>query len=176
MNGNPLPRHHGYPARLIVPGWYGMASVKWVKEIEVISDEAFRAFFNGKKYVYIIDKEEVPVTDVRVKSLVTYPADGDMVEMRKPVAILGKAWSGDGLIERVEVCIEGRWIEAMLEQPMGRYAWTTWRAIWTPNEETEFTISVRATDEKGNVQPNQPELNQYQYGYNALHRIRVRVR
>ncbi len=176
MNSEPLSHRCGFPARLIVPGWYGMASVKWVKKIRVISGEPFRAFFNGKKYVYVTEKTEIPVTDIRVKSIVTSPMDKDVVQRGKPVVIFGKAWSGAGKIKHVEVSIGSHWTKVQIEQTRGRYAWATWRTVWTPGKLDDVTISVRAVDEKGNAQPDEPELNRWQYGYNALHTICVRVR
>ncbi len=116
MNSKPLQVEHGFPARLIVPGWYGMASVKWVRAIRVLPGAALNTFFNSVKYVYDSQLGQGPVTEMRVKSLVTSPQEGDRVRVGQRVSISGKAWSGSGSIERVEVAVQGEWDDAHVEQ------------------------------------------------------------
>jgi DMSO/TMAO reductase YedYZ molybdopterin-dependent catalytic subunit len=105
MNGMLLPVEHGYPARMVVPGWYGMASVKWVKRMTLRSGEPFQGFFNGVKYVYVkrnLDSLVIePVSELRVKSLVTTPIDGGVVKAGHTLDVSGKAWSGFGRIVSV---------------------------------------------------------------------------
>ena len=117
MNGQPLPIHHGYPLRVIVPGWYGVASVKWLTEIEVVGD-SFSGYFQTEKYVYEWEREgrieREAVRQMRVRSLITEPdADGE-VDIG-PLAIRGLAWSGVAPIARVEISINGEaWQPAQL--------------------------------------------------------------
>jgi DMSO/TMAO reductase YedYZ molybdopterin-dependent catalytic subunit len=175
MNGKTLTTAHGFPARLIVPCWYAMASVKWVKRVRVLSGEPFKAYFDTK-YVYAMEQGVVPVTEMRVKSLVTSPLNGAVAYTGKFVLITGKAWSGAGAIKRVDISVGDKWTEAQFDQPMGRYTWATWRISWTPMEVADVEISARATDMTGNSQLVEPMQNRYQYGYNALHTIGVHVR
>jgi DMSO/TMAO reductase YedYZ molybdopterin-dependent catalytic subunit len=180
MNGRRLPAEHGYPARLLVPGWYGMASVKWLDSIEVISGDAYRAFFNGVKYVYVEEKHgketATPVSELRVKSLVTNPSEGDRLELGSVVRVTGRAWSGSGRVSRVEVDFGDGWERAQLgPRPEGRFEWVEWSAEWTPKRRGKAVLSARATDEKGNVQPLEPWDNKLQYGYNAVAMVSVTV-
>jgi DMSO/TMAO reductase YedYZ molybdopterin-dependent catalytic subunit len=180
MNRRRLTPDHGYPARLVVPGWYGMASVKWLSRITVVSGGPYNAFFNGVKYVYVREEDgrEVtePVREVRVKSLITHPLDGDSVRMGEPVTIAGRAWSGSGKISSVEVDLGKGWEKATTEgAEAGRFAWVAWRKRWVPDRRGEVAISARATDEGGSTQPLEPMENRFQYGYNAAQRVRVRV-
>lgn len=178
MNGKPLPPEHGYPARVIVPGWYAMASVKWLKRIEV-SARPFKGFFQSVKYVYETEEAgrvlKEPITTVRVKSLITSPLDGELLPRRKQT-VQGMAWSGSGEIVRVEVSFGGDWLEAKVLPQVGKHGWFPWECDWTPDSNGTFTLMARATDEAGNVQPLEPILNRFQYGYNAIDKITVRIR
>lgn len=179
MNGRRLAAEHGFPARLIAPGWYGMASVKWVRRIEVIRGAPYSAFFNGTKYVYAFKRDgaEVrePVTEVRVSSLITAPLDGARVRSGIPVVIRGKAWSGAGRVARVDVDLGGGWQEARLVRTPGRFTWRSWSLDWVPGKKGRVALSSRVTDEKGNVQPLEPFDNRLQYGCNAVRRVSVEV-
>ena len=175
MNSDPLPVEHGFPARLIVPGWYGMASVKWVRSISVVSGPPLETHFNTRKYVYLSEGATTPVREMRVKSPVTSPRRGGRVRVGHRVAIRGKAWSGDGRIVRVEVKVEGKKTNAHVAQKLGRYAWAEWILEWRPENVGEAEISVKATDSSGNIQPEKPFENQYQYGFNAVRPVKVSV-
>jgi len=180
MNGARLTPEHGYPARLVVPGWYGVASVKWLNRIELVSGKPYRAFFNGVKYVYVRGGpgEEIsePVSEMRVKSLITQPSEGDEVDLGRRVEVAGKAWSGGAMVSRVDVDLGDGWRRAELQtSSAGPFEWVGWSIVWTPRKKGEQLIRARATDGRGNVQPLEPEDNRYQYGYNAVSRLRVRV-
>src|SRR5579872_5426716 len=154
MNGKPLTQDHGYPARLIVPGWYGMASVKWLSKI-TISNNSFQTYFNDVKYVYKWkDTPRIePVREIQVKSLITNPLDGDVVRLGQRFTVSGKAWTGFGKIVRVEIRYgEGSWEEAELGNYQGPHSWITWRKELITSEKGRFAISSRATDSKGNTQ------------------------
>ncbi len=180
MNGHPLSKEHGFPARAIVPGWYAMASVKWLHRIILFTKVSnFRGHFNGVKYVYETEKEgkwvTQPVTQLRVKSLIIYPQEGDTIPLEKPTMISGKAWSGFGKIVKVELNLGSGWKKAVMVNESERFAWQTWRYEWLPEKKGQIVLKVRATDEAGNVQPESGELNKYLYGYNGMHKIHVNV-
>jgi len=180
MNGRILSPEHGYPARLVVPRWYGMASVKWLSRVRVISGAPYEAHFNGVKYVYVRGKagreRREPVREMRVKSLVTSPADGVVVQRGEPLTIEGRAWSGNGRVSSVEVDHGDGWRKATIKRPRsGAAAWVGWRMVWTPERRGEVAISARATDDRGNCQPMEPIENKFQYGYNAVQTARVTV-
>ncbi|MDA4134280.1 MAG: molybdopterin-dependent oxidoreductase [Thaumarchaeota archaeon] len=175
MNSDPIPVEHGFPARLIVPGWYGMASVKWVRSISVLSGPPLETHFNTRKYVYVSDGSSNPVRGIRVKTLVTSPEAGAHLRVGQRVVLRGKAWSGEGRIVRVEVEVEGKSMNARVTHRMGRYAWADWTLDWRPRDIGEVKISARAIDRSGNVQPVEPFENRYQYGFNAVRPVRVHV-
>jgi sulfite dehydrogenase len=132
------------------------------------------------KYVYFYDREgrqaREPVGEVRVKSIITHPLDGDAVRLGRTVTISGKAWSGGGKISSVEVDHGNGWERATIDRAAGGgFAWVTWRKRWVPDRRGEAKIAARATDESGNMQPLEPLENRFQYGYNAAQRIRVKV-
>lgn len=178
MNGKRLPREHGYPARLIVPGWYAMASVKWLRRVEV-SNRPFEGFFQTVKYVYERQTNHKtirePVTELRVKSLIMSPADGEILEKRRQT-IRGIAWSGIGRIVRLEVGVGRQRLASRLLPSVGRFCLSSWKISWTPVRSGTFTITARAEDGRGNMQPLKPIPDRYQYGYNAVHKIKVHVK
>lgn len=182
MNGAALPPQHGYPLRLVVPGWYGMASVKWLDRIEVI-DRDFEGFQQVGTYIYreTADEPGVPVTTIRVKSLMVPPGIPDwysrhrLVE-RGPVELFGRAWSGGGVpVAKVEVAVDGAWQDAALDPETGRYAWRAWRIRWDASP-GEHELMCRATDAEGRSQPLQQRFDHGGFGNNAVHRIAVTVR
>lgn len=182
MNGQPLLPQHGFPLRLVVPGWYGMASVKWLNRIEVLN-RPFDGFQQVGTYIYRQHSgdEGIPVTHMRVKSLMVPPGipdwytRGRLVE-RGPVALCGRAWSGGGVpVAKVEVGIDGEWQEATLDPPVGRYAWRGWRFTWDA-QPGEHELMCRATDEAGSVQPLEAPWDSGGFGNNVVHRVAVTVR
>ena len=183
MNGEPIPIDHGYPARLIVPGWYGMASVKWLNRIILTATRTpFEGYFTSTKYVYQTDRKGMPVrepvTNVRVKALITKPEAGQLFGVGEPISVEGKAWSGFGRITKVEVNLGDGWKRASLvkNDELGKYAWTAWKTDWIPRQRGKVMSRVRATDEKNNVQLEQPTMNRYQYGYNAIQHVEIQVK
>jgi DMSO/TMAO reductase YedYZ molybdopterin-dependent catalytic subunit len=178
MNGRPLPRSHGAPARLIVPGWYAMASVKWLRTITAV-DRPFRGPFQSEKYVYRGDpgvrSRVEPVQRIRVKSLTTSPQEGARVRFGRVTSIRGRAWSGHGRVVRVEVDTGEGWTRARLAKNRGQYDWVGWRVPWRPHTLGENRIRVRATDASGSTQPARPRENRFQYGFNAIRSVRVFV-
>ena len=179
MNGEPLPPRHGYPLRVVVPGWYGMASVKWLNELELV-DEPFDGYFQTSRYVYEFDGSPVPepVGRQRVRSLITEPADGAEVELGAgEIVVRGVAWSGAGPIAGVEVSVDGGpWQAAKMAGEPRDVSWQWWELVLRLDRPGETTVRARATDRAGNTQPQRPEWNRFGYGGNAIHEVHVRVR
>ena len=181
MNGEPLQPQHGSPLRLIVPGWYGMASVKWLRRIEVVA-EPYQGYQQATAYHYRADADDpgVPVSRIRVRALMTPPGMPDFFTRRRlvdtgRVMISGRAWGGSGGIARVEVGVDGRWADAVLEPPLGEYAWRGWSFEWDA-EPGVHQVACRATDADGEVQPAESPWNYQGMGNNAIQSIEVTVR
>lgn len=179
-NQKPIPFKHGYPLRLIVPQWYAMASVKWIKQIKVI-DSKFTGPFQTTDYVYYPaqegDKNAFPVTDIHVNSIIQKPLDMDTLNTGRH-SIHGIAWTGKGQISKVEVSTDNgsTWTLAKLEHPANApYGWVPWSYQWTVTEKGEYTIMSKATDSENRTQPEAAFWNRKGYGYNAVDKIKVRV-
>jgi DMSO/TMAO reductase YedYZ molybdopterin-dependent catalytic subunit len=179
MNGDPLPIDHGYPLRLIVPGWYAVASVKWLTEIEVIG-APFVGFFQTQRYVFESEHDGAPVREPvryqRIKSLITEPTGANDVPVGD-IAIRGVAWGGAVPIERVEVSIgDGPWCSARLIGERQRHCWRWWELLTHLDSPGDTTVQARAIDRVGRVQPERPEWNRLGYGGNGIHTVALRVR
>ena len=179
MNGEPLPLEHGYPMRLIVPGWYAVASVKWLTEIEAVG-APFTGFFQTKRYVYetrhngAVARE--PVRLQRVRSVITQPSAGQEVTAGDLV-VRGVAWSGAAPIDKVQVSIgDGSWQNARLIGPRHRHSWQWWELLTRIDSPGQTTLRARATDLAGRTQPQQPHWNRLGYGGNAVHHVPLLVR
>jgi DMSO/TMAO reductase YedYZ molybdopterin-dependent catalytic subunit len=173
MDGAPLMPDHGAPVRLLVPGWYGMANVKWLAALEVRT-VPFAGYFQRQRYVYDTADGVTPVAEARVKSMITVPEPDGRCE--RAATIRGWAWSGAGAITRVELSVNGAaWREAQLGPAMSAYAWTPFElALMLP--EGKVTLRSRATDAAGNSQPERMVWNRLGYGNNAVRAITVNVR
>lgn len=174
MNGEPLRPDHGAPFRLITPHWYAVASVKWLKRIDVLT-EPFEGEFQTGHYIYQwADRPHERVTLMRVRARITDPAP-DAVLPLGPYTVRGKAWSGTGPITQVDVSLtgEGDWYPAQLEDPKGPYQWQDWSFVWDSNDVGRHTLRARATDAAGNVQPDIPIWNRLGYGNNAIELLSV---
>jgi DMSO/TMAO reductase YedYZ molybdopterin-dependent catalytic subunit len=179
MNGESLPILHGYPLRLIVPGWYAVASVKWLAEIELI-DQPFSGHYQTAKYCYEFQRNGQvvcePVTLQRVRALITEPAPNQEVRAEE-LTVRGVAWSGAAPIARVEVSLGGgSWQEARLVSERKRYSWQWWELITRAKEPGIVTLCARATDLAGHTQPEVAEWNYLGYGNNAIQQVEVRIR
>jgi DMSO/TMAO reductase YedYZ molybdopterin-dependent catalytic subunit len=179
LNGEPLPAHHGAPVRLLVPGWYGMASVKWVTRIDAVT-EPFRGYYQANRYIFDFGDgtPPVPVDRMRVKSTIVAPVEGEAVDAGR-IVVRGKAWSGAGQIVKVEVAIDGgeTWQEARLGlAPESPYAWRSWEYEWHAADPGRHALRARATDSAGNVQPDAARWNKYGYGSNGARPVTVNVR
>ncbi len=177
MNGDPLPLDHGFPLRVIVPGWYAVASVKWLNEIEV-TDVPFQGYFHSQRYYFAQlqggDVTAEPVTRIRVRSLITHPAEGEAINPGH-VAIRGLAWSGSAHVSRVDVSVAGEWKEAHLQGSARPNSWRRWELMTRIEQLGEVKIRARAHDATGQVQPEQADWNRLGYGNNSIQTITVRV-
>jgi DMSO/TMAO reductase YedYZ molybdopterin-dependent catalytic subunit len=178
MNGAPLLPQHGFPLRLVVPGWYGMQNVKWLTRITLL-EEPFGGYQNAVGYrIYDADGNPgEPVTRMLPRSLTVPPGIPDFMTRERvlepgPVTLQGRAWSGRGPIERVEVSTDNgaSFADAGLEEPLGEAAWIGWRFDWDA-EPGSYVVSSRATDAAGNVQPLDPPWNLKGYANNAVERL-----
>ncbi len=181
MNGQPLPPQHGAPLRLVVPGWYGMASVKWLSDIEVIGG-AFDGFQQRQQYRLRQDPREPgePLERMLPRALMVPPGIPDFFTRRRvvrpgPVTLAGRAWSGRAPIERVEVSVDGgaTWAAATLDPPdLGPWAWQSWSFEWTA-EPGDVVLACRATDGAGAT--DAPPWNVGGYANPEPHRVPVTV-
>jgi DMSO/TMAO reductase YedYZ molybdopterin-dependent catalytic subunit len=178
MNGAPLAPEHGAPVRLVVPGWYGVASVKWLTRLEVLR-APFTGWFQRSTYVYDGEAglpQGTPVGPMRVRALITSPGEGTELP-RGPVTVRGAAWSGSGPVVAVVLSAdEGvSWSPMQLQPEEGPWLRRLWWGTWTPPGPGTYTLLARATDAAGATQPLAPVWNRLGYGNNAVHRVRVTV-
>jgi DMSO/TMAO reductase YedYZ molybdopterin-dependent catalytic subunit len=177
MNGAPLWPDHGAPFRVIVPHWYAVASVKWLKRIDVLT-QPYEGEFQTGHYMYEWpDRPPETVSHMRVRARITAPANGSAIDAGT-CTVRGKAWSGTGPVTRVDISLtgEGDWHPARLEQPAGPYQWQDWSFDWAATDVGRHTLRARATDAAGNVQPDVPPWNRLGYGNNAVEVFYVDVR
>jgi len=188
MNGQ-SPDIHGFPARLIVPGWDGTSWVKWVIRLTAAAEES-KGFFMNPGYRY--PKFSLPpgsppkpaelevIEGMPVKSSLTSPEDQSKIALggsQPPTVIRGFAWAGENAIERVEVSTDGgsRWGDAQLSSQKLPFAWRLFTLNWTPADPGYYTIMSRATDAAGRVQPIVPAWNPSGYLWNGIDRVGVTV-
>ena len=154
MNGESLPAQHGAPVRAIVPGWYGVVSIKWLERIEVlaVAPEAKDYLRRTRSLLAGVTTGE-PVTRSVVKSIFSRPLDGAILYRRR-FTLRGAAWAGENMVRAVEVSTDGgrSWAPAKLAPPVG-YAWTHWSFEWKIPSHGRFDLAVRATDDAGVTQP-----------------------
>ena len=184
MNGRPLPPQHGFPLRLVVPGWYGMANVKWLARITLL-DRPFEGYQQAPAYRLRQSPEErgQAVTRMEPRSLMIPPGIPNFSNRERllelgPTAIRGRAWSGHGPIERVEVSADGgsTWADARLGDQLGGHAWRAWSFDWTPEAPGAYELCCRATDAAGNTQPLVAPWNLGGYANNEVQRVPVTVK
>jgi len=180
MNGSPLEPQHGFPLRLIVPGWYGMTSVKWLRRITA-STERFEGY-QHEAYRYVQHEEETgtPVTRMQVRALMVPPGIPDFFTRARMVdagvvTLFGRAWSGSAAVTGVEVGVDGDWAEAELGPDQGPWAWRSWSHTWSAAP-GRHVIACRATDASGATQPGEQPWNLYGMGNNQVQEVVVVVR
>ncbi|MCZ8515373.1 sulfite oxidase [Paenibacillus filicis] len=178
MNGKPLPYKHGYPARLIVPGWYGMASVKWLQRI-IVSDRPFQGPYQKIDYiVYPSDPNQSPrpVTVMKVNSVIAQPTDRAVLK-KGTHHVFGAAWSGEVPVSKIQINLddEETWYPATWIDPEERYSWRRWIWEWHASKAGTYLLKSKATDSNGNTQPLHGEWNAKGYENNSIHQIVVYV-
>ena len=181
MNGAALPKVHGYPLRMVVPGWAGSASTKWLSTIDVLA-APFKGPYMDESYRIparpVMPGDKMPANAVSteswpVKSMITHPAPNARFPAAKAVLVEGRAWAGDNDISRVELSFnEGvSWVNAYLEARGDKYAWRTFSYEYRPRAPGYVTVLARAADDKGSVQPMIAAWNPLGYFWNGVHRV-----
>lgn len=169
MNGHALAKSHGAPVRLIVPGWYGVASVKWLTDVRYL-DRPFTGYFQKERYVW---DDGSPLREVRPRALLLRPHPGEPLAAGK-VRLEGRAW-GSGGVARVSVQVDdGPWRDAMLGAAEGPAAWVPWHLDATLAE-GKRRARARCTDKSGHEQPLEPVVNRLGYGYNTVQAVDLLV-
>ena len=171
MNGELLEHLHGAPVRLVVPGWSGNWSVKWARRIEVL-EQPPECWYHYNFYYYGTspnDPNKELITTIGVKSIVTFPRDDQKTLPAGTHVIRGRAWSGGGAINRVDVSLDGgqSWHPAHLEEPRERWMWVRWSYVWEA-QPGQYHIMSRAADEVGRIQPLEPRYNNMRKNFNAV--------
>lgn len=183
INGQPLPPQHGFPLRLIVPGWYGMTHVKWLRSVTAL-DRRFDGYQQATAYHYrrFDGDDGVPVTRMLPRALMVPPGVPDFMSRMRFVSpglhvIEGRAWSGCGEVVKVEASDDGgsTWMPAELGAATSQFGWRLWTWRWDARE-GECELCARATDDAGNVQPMDQNWNLEGVQNNAVQRVRVMVR
>ncbi len=180
MNGRDLPASHGYPVRAVVPGYYGMASTKWLTRVWVVP-EPFASYWQTSDYAYWDRTSGHPVRRplyaMQVKSSISRPAMRETVKAGADYKIFGSAWTADADITRVEVSADGgkTWKDATLRDKAVRFCWRAWEFTWASPQPGRHTLMSRATDSKGNVQPAQHNQDYGSYAINQTLPIDIEV-
>jgi DMSO/TMAO reductase YedYZ molybdopterin-dependent catalytic subunit len=185
MNGQPLSKHHGFPARALAPGWIGAASCKWLTEIKLL-DAEFAGNFMSPAYRWpnqpvkpgdsVKPEDTHPLTALSVKSVISGPSDGATIKTGK-VAVHGAAWAGEADITKVEISTDNgtTWNPAKLGHDQAHYAWRLWTYDWKAAKPGDYTIQSRATDTQRRTQPSTPAWNPSGYLYNAVDQVKIYV-
>jgi DMSO/TMAO reductase YedYZ molybdopterin-dependent catalytic subunit len=187
INGQPLPNIHGFPVRLVIPGWPGSVSSKWLTRIWIRDKRHDGQGMGGFSYSVAI-KPMVPgdkgdpknfkdLESMPVRSIITNPADGTrLAPGAREVALRGASWAGDNTVKQVDVSIDygATWQSASLQQPKNPYDWQRWTATVKLPSEGYYEIWTRGTDSRGAMQPHVAGFwNPQGYGANPVHRIRL---
>jgi sulfite oxidase len=185
MNGETLPAKHGFPLRAVVPGWAGDSWTKWVTSVRVLNEE-YTGFWMKNAYLYpkktvfpgsVVPPEAmVPVTNLRVKSVIAFPENGGRIESGQRIVVRGAAWSGEsGPVAAVDVSVDrGRtWKPARLTGSRTPFGWRLWEFPWTPSDDGHRTLLARARDRSGDVQPLVQEWNPSGYLWNSVARVEL---
>ena len=166
LDGAPLPTGHGFPARMVIPGLYGMKGPKWLDRIDLVNHES-GGYWEQQGW----DHNPVVKTTSRFDS----PKDGDLIKLG-PVSIAGVAFAGTRGISKVEVSTDGgaSWNQAALKAPLSSLTWVLWTADWTPSKEGAYRLMVRATDGSGNLQDPRGAAS-YPSGASGYHAVQVNI-
>ncbi len=182
MNGETLTPAHGFPVRAIVPGWYGMAAVKWLTEI-VVTREPFHGYYQTIDYAYWKRGSDSPVLqpirEMQVKAQIARPGYAESVRAGQPYRVHGAAWTTGAVITKVEVSTDGgrTWNDArLLGEPLG-HAWRLWEYEWAvPATPGKVVLMARATDSDGRTQPEKHDDDRGSYLIHHWLPIEVSIR
>ena len=181
MNGEPLSAAHGFPLRAVVPGWYGMASIKWLQRI-IVTDQPFNGYYQSIDYAYWRRDEAgpalVPLTTMQVKAEIARPEDNEIIRANSKYLVKGAAWTAGAIVTKVEVsCDAGKsWGEATLNGEATENAWRLWEFEWQTPSPGGYTLMARATDSRGRMQPMERDANGGTYMISHCLPIEVEVR
>ena len=182
MNGADLPPEHGFPLRAIVPGWYAMASIKWLQRI-IVTDRTFTGYYQTLDYAFWKRRGDIaeltPLSEMQVKAEIAKPAQGEIVPTNSNVRVHGAAWTSDAEITKVKLSVDGgsTWNEAKLIGEAKPNAWRLWEFDWkTPAKSGKQTLIARATDSNSRTQPVERDPDRGTYMINHLLPIEVEVR
>jgi DMSO/TMAO reductase YedYZ molybdopterin-dependent catalytic subunit len=186
MNGEALPKLHGFPLRAVVPGWEGAYSVKWLTNLQVIEKE-YDGFFVKTAYRFpnrpvapgeaVAPQDMIPLTGLVVKSFINSPLDGATLAPGK-VRLSGFAWAGESNISKVDVSMDNgsSWYPAKLGKERERYAWQSFEYEFDITRPGSYLLMSRATDDKGKTQPVVPQWNPSGYLWNVIDKVRINVK
>jgi DMSO/TMAO reductase YedYZ molybdopterin-dependent catalytic subunit len=181
MNGVDLPLENGFPVRAIVPGWFAVASIKWLQRV-IVTDKPFNGYYQTLDYAYWERRgdtaELVALSELQIKAEIVEPGEGDAVPVNSNVRVHGAAWTGKGEIVKVELSADGgsTWNETKLLGESKPNAWRLWEFDWkTPARSGKATLIARATDSKGRTQPTERDPDRGTYMINHLLPITVVV-
>lgn len=182
MNGEPLTPSHGFPLRAIVPGWYGMAAVKWLQRI-VLTERPFNGYYQTVDYAFWKKDNEgatlVPITEMQVKSAIARPGINEVIAAGTNYRVAGAAWTARAEIARVELSTDGgkSWKTASLGKEKGSHSWRLWECDWkTPGAPGRCILLARATDSRGRTQPMERDLDRGSYEIYHCLPIEVEIR
>lgn len=182
MNGKPLTPEHGFPLRAVVPGWFGMASVKWLQRI-VVTAEPFHGYYQSIDYTFWQERSGiptlVPLAEMQVKAQIAQPSVGEVVAAGQPYRVHGAAWGGENDVTKVELSEDSgkNWKAATLLGGQVKNAWRFWEFHWSaPSQPGDYVLMARATDSAGQTQPLQRIREYGTYMINHVLPIRITVR
>jgi DMSO/TMAO reductase YedYZ molybdopterin-dependent catalytic subunit len=182
MNGKELPAEHGFPLRVVVPGWYGVASIKWLRRL-VVTDRPFNGFFQTFDYSTFERARGltrvVPITELEVKAQIARPTAGEAIKAGSTYRVHGVAWTGDSVVSRVEVSTDGgsTWNKARLLGKPVAHAWRLWEYSWeVPGKAGMVKLLARAADERGRVQPLERDVSRRNYMISHVLPVEVAIK
>jgi DMSO/TMAO reductase YedYZ molybdopterin-dependent catalytic subunit len=182
MNGEPLSASHGFPLRAIVPGWYAVASIKWLQRI-IVTDAPFNGYYQTVDYAYWQRGDRgptlAPIDEMQVKAEIARPAMSEIVRAGSSYCVTGAAWTADAEIAKVELSTDGgaSWQEVKLTGEPVRNAWRLWEFDWkTPSQLGKYILMARAIDSRGRMQPGKRDADRGTYMINHCLPIDVEVR
>jgi DMSO/TMAO reductase YedYZ molybdopterin-dependent catalytic subunit len=181
MNGEPLSAAHGFPLRAVVPGWYGMASIKWLQRI-IATDQSFNGYYQSIDYAFWRRGDGgpalIPLTEMQVKAEIAHPENNELIRANENYLVKGAAWTADAEVAKVEVTFDGgkSWDEAALRGDSIENAWRLWEFEWQTPAPGNYILMARAADSRGRIQPLERDANGGTYMINHCLPIEVEVR